>query len=54
MLVLRLSFFIAYIWIDKIYDSDDLPLTQMVLQRTTGLNAEDEDAEDEEGDENYK
>ena len=39
--------FLAYIWIDKIYDSDDLPLTQMVLQSDTGVNTEDEAAEDE-------
>ena len=44
----------TYIWIDKSYDSDDLPLTQMVLQRNTGVNIEDEDMEDKEDDENYK
>ena len=42
------------IWIDNIYDSDDLSLTQMILQCTTGVNTEDEDLEDEENDENYK
>ena len=43
-----------YIWIENIYDSDDQPLTQMILQRTTRVNTEDEDAKDEEDDENYK
>ena len=46
--------FIAYIWIDKIYDSDDLPLTQMVLQQNIEVNNEGEDAEDKEYYENYK
>ena len=46
--------FLAYIWIDKIYDSDELPLTQMVLQITTGVNTEDKYVENEEDDENYK
>ena len=46
--------FISYIWIDKIYNSDDLPLTQMLLQRTNGVNSEDEDAEDDDDDENNK
>ena len=45
--------FLAYVWIDKIYYSDDLPLTQMVLQRTTGVNTEVKDAEYDEDDENY-
>ena len=35
--------FLAYIWTEKIYDSDDQPLNQMVLQRTTGVNIEDKD-----------
>ena len=39
--------FIAYILIDKIYDSDNLPLTQMLIQRTTGINTEEEDVEEE-------
>ena len=43
--------FLKYIWIEKINDSDDLPLTQMVLQRTTGVSSEDKDAEDDEYDE---
>ena len=46
-------FFLAYTWIDKSYDSDDLQLTQMVLKRISGVNYEDENAEDEEDDENY-
>ena len=46
--------FIEYIWINKIYDSDDVPLTQIVLQRTTGVNTEDKDAEDDEDEENDK
>ena len=35
------------------YDSDDLPLTQMVCKRNSEVNDEDENAEDEEDDENY-
>ena len=31
----------------KTYDSDDIPLTLMLLQRSTEVNAEDGDAEDE-------
>ena len=42
--------FISCIWIDKSYDSDDLPLTQIVIQRNTEVNDEDENAEDEEED----
>ena len=56
VLILRLCydylFFLSYLRIDKIYDSDDLPLTQMVLQRNTEVNDEDENAEDEEDNEN--
>ena len=40
--------------IDKIYDiDDDVPLTQMVLQRTIGVNTEDGDTEYDEDDECY-
>ena len=45
MLILRWCydyiFFIVYIWIYNSYDSDDLQLTQMVLQRNTEVNNED-------------
>ena len=47
-------FFLAYIWVYKSYDSDDLPLTQMAVQKNTRVNTEDEDAEHEENDENYE
>ena len=46
-------FFLVYIWIDKSYDSDDLTLTQMVLQRITEVNYEDENMEDEEDNANF-
>ena len=46
-------FFIEYIRIDNIYNSDDLPLTQRVINCNTGVNTKDKDAEDEEDDENY-
>ena len=42
--------FIAYIWIDKIYDIYDIPLSQMVIQCTAGVNTKDEDVEDDEDD----
>ena len=45
-------FFLAYIWIDKSYDSDYLPVTQMLIHPNTGVNTEEEDAEDEEDNEN--
>ena len=48
------DFFLLYIRIGNIYDSDDLPLTQMVLYRTTGVNTEDEDGGDVEDNENYR
>ena len=41
-----------YIWIENIYDSDDLLLTQMVLQGAKWVNTEDKYTEDEEDDEN--
>ena len=41
--------------IDKIYYSDDdVPLTQMLLQRTIGVSNEDEDTEDDEDNESYE
>ena len=41
--------------IEKIYDSDkDVPLTQMVLQRTIGVITQEEDMEDDEEDKDYK
>ena len=46
-------FNLTYIWIDKSYDSDDLPLAQMVLQHNSEVNDEDENAEDEEDDVNF-
>ena len=46
--------FLARIWIDKIYYSDDVLLTQIVLQRTKGVNSEEEDAKDEKGDKSYE
>ena len=46
-------FYITYIWIDKNYDSDDLPLIQMVLQRNSEVNDENEDVEDEEDGANF-
>ena len=42
-----------YIWIDKSYGSDDLPLTQMFLQRNTEVNDEEENAEYKEDDANF-
>ena len=52
MLILRwwgdYLFCLKYIWIDKIYDSDDMPPTQMVLQNNSEVNDEDKNAEDEE------
>ena len=38
----------------QIHESDDLPLNQMVLRRNTGVNTEDEYAEDDDDDKNYK
>ena len=46
-------FCLTYIWIDKNYDSDDLPLIQMVLQRNSEVNDENEDVEDEEDNANF-
>ena len=58
MLILRWRydyiFFFAYIWIDKSYDSDDLPLTQMVLQRNSEVNDGDKIPEDEEDDASFR
>ena len=31
-------FFLSYIWIDKSYDSDDMPLTQMFLKINSEVN----------------
>ena len=42
--------FLAYTWIDKSYDSDDLLLNQMAIQRNTEVNDEGGNAEDEEED----
>ena len=39
---------LSYIWIDKSYDSDDKPLTQMVLQRNSEVNDEGKNVEDKE------
>ena len=39
-------FLIAYIWIYKSYDSDDMSLTQMVLKSNSEVNDEDEILED--------
>ena len=44
--------FLAYILVHNIYDSNDPSLTQMVIQCTTGVNSEDEDAVDDEDDKN--
>ena len=53
MLMVWLSF-VSFVYINyNSYDSDDLLLTQILLQRNTGINSEDKDAEDEEDDENY-
>ena len=41
---------LTYTWIDKSYDSDDMPLTQIFLQHNSEVNDEDENAEDEEDD----
>ena len=46
-------FFVEYIWIYKGYDSDEMPLTQMFLQRNLELNDEDENAEDKEDNANF-
>ena len=41
--------------IDKIYDSDDdVTLTQVVLQNTSGVSTENKDTENDEGDESYR
>ena len=57
MLILRWCydylFFVEYIWIYKGYDSDEMPLTQMFLQRNLELNDEDENKEDEEDNAKY-
>ena len=38
-----------------IYDSDDdVPLTQIVLQRNTGVSTKDKDSEYDQGDESYE
>ena len=57
MLILRWCyeyiFFLAYIWIYKRYDSDDLPLIQIVIQHNTEVDDEDENAEDGEYNTNF-
>ena len=57
MLILRWCydylFFVEYIWIYKGYDSDEMPLTQMFLQRNTEVNDEEENAEYKEDDANF-
>ena len=51
-----LVFFLLYADdIYKIYDSDDnVPMTQMLLQRTIGLITEDKDTDDDEDNERYE
>ena len=57
MLILRwwydYLFFLAYIWIENSSDSDDLLLTQMVIQCNTEVNDEGENVEDEEDDASF-
>ena len=45
---------LAYIITNKKYDSDDVPLTKMVLQSTTGVKNNNKYEEDDEENENYK
>ena len=45
--------YITYTWKEKIYDSDDLPLTQMVIKHNSEVNDADKNAEDEEDDANF-
>ena len=57
MLILRwwcdYLFYFTHIWIDKNYDSDDLSLIQMVIQRNSEVNNEYKNAGDEEDDANF-
>ena len=44
---------LTYTWIDKSYDSDDLPLIWMILQRNSEVNDKDKNTEDEEENANF-
>ena len=46
-------FSLVFNWTEKSYDSDDLPLNQIFLQRNTKVNDEEENVEDEEDDANF-
>ena len=44
---------LTYTWINKSYDSDDLPLIQMVIQSNSEINDEGKNVDNEEDDANF-